>query len=125
MAKKWSFILSCSGINQSSGYALPINIDKLHRSVDTFMDAYIKFDWRDLGKSSVPSLQNSGISSAVGLLKFVRGCYEQDSNFNDSEISCSILSIFPSFPVALFRALQNTNWLKHAVFHSFSISSLY
>ncbi|RZC41499.1 uncharacterized protein BDFB_001381 [Asbolus verrucosus] len=120
-SKKWSFILCCSGINQS-GYLLPINVDKLHRSIDSFSDAYIKIEWQELIRNKFPNMRLNDNNNVVGLLKFIKSCHDRklETNSNDSDLSCTILSLFPILPVVLYRTLQNTNWLKHAVFMPFS-----
>ncbi|XP_063921986.1 uncharacterized protein LOC135136562 isoform X3 [Zophobas morio] len=120
-SKKWSFVLCCAGVNQT-GYVLPINVEKLHRSIDTFCDAYIKIDWHEVVGNKFPALRITENNSLVGLLKFIKNCHDHqlDTNISDAEMSCAILFLFPTLPVALYRTLQNTNWLKNAVFMPFS-----
>ncbi|XP_044260076.1 uncharacterized protein LOC123008358 isoform X2 [Tribolium madens] len=118
--QKWSFILCCSGIN-NTGYILPLNIDKLHRSIDGYANFYIKLEWHDIIATKFPNVVITEYNNVVGLLNFIKNCHDnqEERELTDSELSCAILSLFPTLPVALYRALQNTNWFRHPVFIPF------
>nr|XP_974847.2 PREDICTED: uncharacterized protein LOC663720 isoform X2 [Tribolium castaneum] len=117
---KWSFILCCSGINDT-GYILPLNIDKLHRSIDAYASFYIKLEWHEEIAKAFPSVGITEYNNVVGLLNFIKNCHDHQAEreLTVSDLSCVILSLFPALPVALYRALQNTNWFRHPVFIPF------
>lgn len=118
--KRWSFILTCSGIGANTSN---LNIEELHSSINsTARKDDIKGSWVVVVKQAFPKLTSiDDDDTPTGLLRFIKCCYDNQISIhiNPIELSGYILGAFPALTLSLYRMLESTSWLRHPAFLPF------
>lgn len=123
--KKWNFVLTCAGVDQTPNNDSTLNIVKLHEWIKrSAKKDDIKGSWvsvlKAILRNKVPVQQDD--DTPTGLLRFIKFCSDSKSFLKNEETDlCDcILDAFPALPLSLYRMLDSTSWLQHPSFRHFS-----